>query len=181
MSLSVRTMMAAALAFGGAMVLQPQLASAQGGYDLYRNGVRVTGPAYAPYRQGFRAGYGGPRYGFHGGYRPAYYGQGYRYRSGFYGPRYGYGYRPVYYGSRYYGGYYPYGSYRRGYNGGAVAAGLIGGLALGTIASAIANPYPYGSYYSPAYYSPARTCYVERRRVVNRYGRVGIRRVQTCY
>ena len=59
-------------------------------------------------------------------------------------------------------------------------AGLIGGLALGAITSAAANPYYYGGY-SPAYYSPARTCYVERRRIVNRYGRVGIRRVQTCY
>ena len=133
MSSSVRTMMAAALALGGAMVLQPETATAQQGYHLYRNGVRVTGPAYVPYRQGFRAGYGGPRYGFGGGYG---------YRPAYYGPRYGYGYgyRPAYYGSRYYGGYY-----------------------------------------SPAYYTPARTCYVERRRVVNRYGRVGIRRVQTCY
>ena len=68
MSLSVKTMMAAALAFGGAMVIQPEPASAQQGYHLYRNGVRVTGPAYVPYRQGFRAGYGGPRYGFGGGY-----------------------------------------------------------------------------------------------------------------
>ena len=174
MSSSVRTMMAAALALGGAMVLQPETATAQQGYHLYRNGVRVTGPAYVPYRQGFRAGYGGPRYGFGGGYG---------YRPAYYGPRYGYGYgyRPAYYGSRYYGGYYPYRSYRRGYNGGAVAAGLIGGLALGAIAGAVTNPYYYGGYYSPAYYTPARTCYVERRRVVNRYGRVGIRRVQTCY
>ena len=178
MSLSMKTLMAAALALGGAVVLQPEPASAQQGYHLYRNGVRVTGPAYVPYRQGFRAGYGGPRYGFRGGYRPAFYGQGYGYRPGFYAPRYGY--RPAYYGGRYYGGYYPYRSYRRGFNGGAVAAGLIGGLALGAIASA-ANPYYYGGYYSPAYYAPARTCYVERRRFVNRYGRVGIRRVQTCY
>ena len=148
------------------MVLQPETATAQQGYHLYRNGVRVAEPAYAQYRQGFRVGYGG----------------NYGYRSAYYGPRYGYGYgyRPAYYGSRYYGGYYPYRSYRRGYNGGAVVAGLIGGLALGAITSAAANPYYYGGY-SPAYYSPARTCYVERRRIVNRYGRVGIRRVQTCY
>jgi len=167
MSLSVKTMMAAALAFGGAMTLQPEPASAQQGYHLFRNGVRVSGPAYVPYRQGFRS-----------AYRPAYYGGGYGYRSGFYGPRYGY--RPAYYGSRYYGGYYPYG-YRRSYNGGAVAAGLIGGLALGAIASAATSPYYYGGYYSPAYYAPAQTCYIERRRFVDRYGRVGTRRVQTCY
>jgi hypothetical protein len=169
MSLSVKTLMAAALALGGAVVLQPEPASAQQGYHLYRNGVRAAGPVYFPSRQGFRAGYGG----FRGGYNRAYYGRGYGYRPGFYRPRYGY--RPAYYG-----GYYPYRSYRRGFNGGAVAAGLIGGLALGAIASA-ANPYYYGGYYSPAYYAPARTCYVERRRFVNRYGRVGIRRVQTCY
>jgi hypothetical protein len=111
---------------------------------------------------------------------------------GAYGPRRGWGggYGPVYRGPRY-GGYYrhgypsrygyPYG-YRRGsYGGGAVAAGLIGGLALGAIASAAANPYPYPGYYRPAYYAPASTCFTERRRIVNRYGRVVVRRVQTCY
>ena len=50
------------------------------------------------------------------------YGRGYR---GYHG---GYGYRPAYYGPRY--GYYGY----RRYNGGAVAAGVVGGLALGALA-----------------------------------------------
>ena len=91
-------------------------------------------------------------------------------RFGYYGPRRAYGYRSG----------YPYRYYRRS-NGGAVAAGLIGGLALGAIASAAANPYSYGpGYYRPAYYAPPR-CVFERRRVVNPYGRVVIRRVRACY
>ena len=171
MSLSVKTLTAAVLALGGAVILHPEAASAQG-YDLFRNGVRVTGPSVVPYRPAFRSGFGGAGYGWGGGYRPAYYGYGYR--SPYYGGGY---YRPAYYGSRYYGGYYPYGYYRRGYDGGgAVAAGLIGGLALGAIASAATSPYYYGGSYAPA-----QTCYTERRRVVNRYGRVGIQRIQTCY
>jgi len=64
--------------------------------------------------------------------------------------------------------------------GGAVAAGLIGGLALGAIASAAANPYYGPAYYRPAYYAPPR-CVFERRRVVNPYGRVVVRRIRTCY
>ena len=60
--------------------------------------------------------------------------------------------------------------------GGAVAAGLIGGLALGALAAHAARP---------AYAYPARTryrdCFVERRRVVTRGGRVVVRRVRSCY
>jgi hypothetical protein len=68
---------------------------------------------------GFHGGYRG----FHGGfYRPAFYG----------GPRF---YRPAFYG-----GYYrPY----RPYYGGAVTAGLVGGLALGTLAASTAYGAPY--------------------------------------
>ncbi|MCB5174820.1 hypothetical protein [Microvirga lenta] len=156
-----KTLTAAAFALGGAMALQSAPASAQvfygvpayeGGTVRYFSGVPVGARAVRPYRP--VAGYYGSRYG----YRPAYY-----------GPRYRYGY-PYRYG------------YRRSYNGGAVAAGLIGGLALGAIASAAANPYYYSpGYYQPTYYAPARTCFTERRRIVNRYGRVIVRRVQTCY
>jgi hypothetical protein len=93
----------------------------------------------------------------------------------YYGPRNYPGYR---YGPRYYGN--PYGYYRRPNYGGAVAAGVVGGLALGAIAGAAANPY-YGPVYDrPVYYAPPG-CVFERRRVVNPYGRVVIRRVQTCY
>jgi hypothetical protein len=81
-------------------------------------------------------------------------------------PDYGYGYRP---------------HYRRGSNvGGAVAAGVIGGLALGALASRPAYAYPtYPTYYgSPVYDEP--TCYTVRRRFVDDWGRVVIRRDQVC-
>jgi hypothetical protein len=110
--------------------------------------------------------YWGPHYRAGWGYRP------YAPRA-YYGPRFYGGYRSAYYGPRRYDGY-PYRSYRRS-NGGAIAAGLIGGLALGAIASAAANPY-----YTPVYYAPPR-CFIERRRIVTPYGRAVVRRVQTCY
>jgi len=87
-------------------------------------------------------------------------------------PNAGYGYRP---------------HYRRGSNvGGAVAAGVIGGLALGALASRPAYAYPaypaystYPTYYgSPVYDEP--TCYTVRRRLVDDWGRVFIRREQVC-
>jgi hypothetical protein len=180
-SLSLKTLTAAALALGGTVVLQPAPASAQvttAPRVFYRGvpigGVGVARPAFGvrPVARGF---YGGPRYGWGGGWR-----------RGYYGPRYGWGggWRGGYYGPGYGGWGYPYRyGYYRGYDGGgAVAAGLIGGLALGAIASAAANPYYYPSpYYRPAYYQPSRTCFTERRRIVNRYGRAVVRRVQTCY
>lgn len=155
MRTSLKTLLAAALVFGSAAALEPSKASAQPRWVPRA----PAGDTYAP-RFGGRA-YGPP---------------------GAYGYRGGYGYRPAYYGGRYYGGY-PYYGYRRGYyNGGAVAAGLVGGLALGAIAGAAGNPYyGYGpGYYRPAYYAPG-SCVVERRRVVNRYGRVVFQRVRTCY
>jgi len=184
MSVSVKTLSAAILIFGGAMGLQSAPASAQiyqgvpvfdGGYLRYRAGPPIGSGFAAPtvnYRPAVAGGWSGPRYGWGGGpYGPGYYGArsgwgGGYYRPAFYGPRYGY-----------HGGYYPYRYYRRGWDGGgAVAAGLIGGLALGSIISAANNPY----YYRPTYYRPTN-CFVERRRVVNRYGKVIVRRVQTCY
>ncbi|MXQ11921.1 hypothetical protein [Microvirga makkahensis] len=171
MRASFKVLMAATLFLGGAAALEPSPASAQPRWErpiAPRSAIRV--PAYRD-----RA-FAGPRI-----YRGArYYGPGPRvYRGARY---YGYrdrGYRRAYYGRRYYGGY-PYRYYRRGY-GGAVVAGLLGGLALG----AIANPYYYG--YGPAYYpsyQPAyfgSYCVIERRRVVNRYGRLVLRRVEVCY
>ncbi|MET0528158.1 MAG: hypothetical protein ABW003_07415 [Microvirga sp.] len=158
MRTSLKTLLAAALVFGGVAALEPTNASAQPGW-----GPRAPeGDTYAPRYGGRAYGYGPP--------------DAYR------GYRGGYGYRPAYYGRRYYGGS-PYYGYRRGYyNGGAVAAGVVGGLALGAIAGAASNPYYYGSgrAYRPAYYAPGR-CVVERRRVVNRYGRVVFQRIQTCY
>lgn len=68
-------------------------------------------------------------------------------------------------------------------NGGAVAAGVIGGLAAGAIiGSAAANR----SYYSgPAYvegpaYVVGPRCYTQRREVVDPYGNIRIRRVRVC-
>jgi len=178
MNTSVKTLVAAALALGGIAVIRPEPAEAQG-YRVFRGGVpvgRVGGfaprPVFAP-RPAFRGGFVGPRYGWGG--RP-YWGAGYGW---------GGGYRP-YWGPRYYGGYYPNGYYRRGYyGGGAVAAGLIGGFAPRPIAAAASHPYyfgnpHYGAHYSPPYDTPSR-CVVERRRFVNRWGRVVTRRIETCY
>lgn len=89
--------------------------------------------------------------------------------TGYYGRGYGYGY----------GHPYRYG-YRRYNNGGAVAAGVIGGLALGALAANAARPAYYGGY--PAYrtvgYAPG--CYVTRERRVNRFGELVVRRVRVC-
>lgn len=165
MRASFKTLLAAALIFGGAAAIQPSTVSAQTGErDYYFSSPRYRA---APY-------YGGRYYRsrYYGGYRRAYFGPryyGYR-RAAYYPRRYGY------YGPRY--GYYrhPYRYYRRGFDGGgAVVAGLIGGLALG----ALANPYYGPAYYRPAFYAPQ--CVIERRRVVNRYGRYVWRRVQVCY
>ncbi|WP_147706906.1 hypothetical protein [Microvirga massiliensis] len=128
------------------------------------SGTVASLPAPAEAQVYYR-GYGGG-YGWH---RPVY---GY---GGPYGYRYAPAYRNGYYGRPYYGYGYPYYHHRRS-NGGAVAAGLIGGLALGALAAQAARP---------AYAYPVRTryrdCFVERRRVVTRGGRVVVRRVRTCY
>ena len=98
--------------------------------------------------------YGTP---YRGGYRGAYRGGG------------GYAYRG---GPRYYG---------RGYNrGGAVAAGVAGGLALGALGAAAAAPY-YGSY--PAYgVAPAYggDCYWTEQQAYDAWGRIVVQRVQVC-
>ena len=133
------------------------------------------------YPGGFDRGWGGPYRGWGGpayGYRPAYrWGYGPAYRPAFapygygYGPRpYWRGYRPAYYG---YGYGNPYGYYQPYDNGGAVVAGLIGGLALGAIASA---PRAY----RPVAYQPVGRCWYQPRRIVDRYGAVVVRQVRIC-
>ena len=64
-----------------------------------------------------------------------------------------------------------WGYHHRGY-GGAVAAGVIGGLAVGAM---IASS-------RPAYAEPVHTsdCYIVKRRFVNEYGDVIVRREQVC-
>lgn len=56
-----------------------------------------------------------------------------------------------------------------GHRHGALAAGLIGGLALGIIASQAAQPV----------YAETE-CYVARKRFIDRYGRVVVRPVEIC-
>ncbi|HEX8664920.1 MAG TPA: hypothetical protein VF744_12905 [Beijerinckiaceae bacterium] len=85
----------------------------------------------------------------------------------------GWGYRPAYWGG--------WGYRRHHWGGGAVAAGLVGGLALGALA---ARPYyygygyPYGAYYAPVAYGG--DCWVERRVRINRWGERVVRRIQVC-
>ncbi|WP_293857874.1 hypothetical protein [uncultured Alsobacter sp.] len=109
--------------------------------------VATTLPAEA----GWRHGYGG--YGGYGGY-PAY-GGGYGYRQSAY-PAYGYGYK----------------RHRNNNAGLAIAAGVIGALALGAIASQ--------SHAAPAYGYGA-PCRVETRKVYDAWGYPHWQQVQACY
>ena len=79
---------------------------------------------------------------------------------------------------------------RRGPSNGAVAAGVVGGLALGALAAGAARPYYYGAppYYGtgPAYVMEdelpppsRRRCWFEREDVWDGYGYVP-RRVRVC-
>lgn len=64
--------------------------------------------------------------------------------------------------------------------GGAVAAGVIGGLAAGAIiGSAASRPYGYGYYGGGPYYAAAPGCYWTRQRVWTDYG-WRTRRVRVC-
>jgi hypothetical protein len=166
-----------ALALGGALLAWTGPASAGAGTGTWRNGM-VAGPygvgyygsraafggyrggpvgvAYRPYPRGY---YGGYRPAFGGGYGRSFYGGGYR-------PHFGYGYRPY---------------YRRRDSGAALAAGLIGGLALGALATApyrYSSPATYGGYHGASYGAPV--CYSVRRRAVDAWGRVFITRRQVC-
>src|SRR5215210_6279552 len=74
--------------------------------------------------------------------------------------------------------------YRRG-NGGAVAAGVVGGLALGALAAgAASNAYVAPGYAVPAYGHPAYYggggCYEVSRRYVDDWGRRFTRRETVC-
>jgi hypothetical protein len=65
--------------------------------------------------------------------------------------------------------------------GGDVAAGLLGGLAVGAlVGSAAAQPRYYAPYYAPApVYVPAPRCWLERERVWDGYGYV-LQHVRVC-
>ncbi|MEJ0094319.1 MAG: hypothetical protein WDN46_13040 [Methylocella sp.] len=70
-------------------------------------------------------------------------------------------------------------------DGGAVAAGLLGGLAIGAIAggaiAGAAPPPPYGpyGYYAPAYAPPPPRCWWQPQQVWNGYAYV-VERVRVC-
>ncbi|TGD93437.1 hypothetical protein EU555_33240 [Methylobacterium nonmethylotrophicum] len=70
-------------------------------------------------------------------------------------------------------------------DGGALAAGIIGGLALGGLAAAAASQphyaYPAPAYgYRPVYYAPPRDCWIQRRRARDEFGNVYYRRMRVC-
>ena len=70
--------------------------------------------------------------------------------------------------------------------GGAIAAGVVGGLALGAIAGSAASAAPgYGYGYGyPAYAAPAPAyggCYIQRQATYDPYGNfAGYRRIRVC-
>jgi hypothetical protein len=81
-----------------------------------------------------------------------------------------------------YGPYYGYRHHHGWSNGGAAAAGVVGGLALGALAAGAARPGYYGSGYGyPAYGYPAYgDCYVARQRVINAWGHSYWQHVTIC-
>jgi len=67
-------------------------------------------------------------------------------------------------------------------NGGAVAAGVIGGLAVGAIIGSQVNR---GAYYGPGYYEQEyqpvyRNCRMEREQFADQNGRYHTRRIRVC-
>jgi hypothetical protein len=67
-------------------------------------------------------------------------------------------------------------------DGGAVAAGVIGGLAAGAIIGSQVHRGYYGGpgYYESGYQPVYRSCRTERERFVDRYGRYHTRRIRVC-
>ena len=68
-------------------------------------------------------------------------------------------------------------------NGGAVAAGVVGGLAVGAIIGSQANRGYYGGgpgYYEQGYAPVYSNCRTEREQVVDQYGRYHTRRIRVC-
>lgn len=70
-----------------------------------------------------------------------------------------------------------------GGNGGAVAAGVVGGLAVGAIIGSQANRGYYAGgpgYYEQGYQPVYSNCRIERERYVDQYGRYRIHRIRVC-
>jgi hypothetical protein len=70
---------------------------------------------------------------------------------------------------------------RNGVNG-AIAAGVVGGLAVGAIVGSQANSGYYGgpSYYDNGYQPVYGACHTERQEFEDGYGRIRVRRVRVC-
>ena len=70
-----------------------------------------------------------------------------------------------------------------GGNGGAIAAGVVGGLAVGAIIGSQANRGYYAGgpgYYEQGYAPVYNNCRTEREQVVDQYGRYHTRRIRVC-
>jgi hypothetical protein len=67
-------------------------------------------------------------------------------------------------------------------NGGAIAAGVVGGLAVGAIIGSQANRGYYGGpgYYASGYQPVYRSCRTERQYVSDQYGRTRVMRIRVC-
>ena len=68
------------------------------------------------------------------------------------------------------------------HDGGAVAAGIIGGLAVGAIVGSQVDRGYYGGpgYYQAPYQPVYSNCRYEREQVEDNYGRVHMRRIRVC-
>jgi hypothetical protein len=66
--------------------------------------------------------------------------------------------------------------------GGAIAAGIIGGVAAGAIIGSQANRGYYGGpgYYDSGYQPVYSNCHTERQAIEDRYGNVHMRRIRVC-
>jgi hypothetical protein len=69
-----------------------------------------------------------------------------------------------------------------GGNGGAIAAGVVGGLAVGAIIGSQANRNYYGGpgYYESGYQPVYNSCHTERQQFEDGYGNVRVRNVRVC-
>ncbi len=65
--------------------------------------------------------------------------------------------------------------------GGAIAAGVIGGLAVGAIIGSQQRDYYGGPGYAQPYYQPVYgACHTEREQYVDQYGRTRVHRIRVC-
>jgi hypothetical protein len=69
-----------------------------------------------------------------------------------------------------------------GNNGGAIAAGVVGGLAVGAIVGSQAPRSYYGGpgYYDSGYQPVYSGCHTERQQFDDGYGNIRVRRVRVC-